>query len=377
MREEKQSSIDKPAAPDSGPKWEKYKFAMLFPLVVFLLAFLVDKAFYIGNFPHYFLRTMAFANFRHKVDLTDELALYLQQPDRKKVVVLFGNSRTMGFDNKYIDKKHPDWLLYNYSVPGGTTDYYAYYLRTFEKRRIKPDFAIFTITPQGYNSAPTWAMDEVLIEGLPPSFVLRYATRYSVDDLSNFAAKSLFWNYQYRPKLGVIVQRTAFDSALARAYNRLLAKTTMILADNRGSVPHTEGSVTPTALLDQNAEEVYRQFLVPFRLHEGQLKFTDDTLVRAKKLGIPSFLLWARVAPPLRKLKNERPVPGAGGASVKAIWYPAVAGVAQRNGVEILNMNEERAIACDEFYDASHMAGSCFAEFTDYLFANIDRVLKK
>lgn len=375
MSEEKSSTIGQKDEPAS--KWEKYRWAMLFPLVIFILAFLIDKAFYIGNFPHYFLRTMAFANFRHKVDLTDELAIYLQQPGRKKVVVLFGNSRTMGFDNKYIEKKYPDWLLYNYSVPGGTTDYYAYYMSVFEKRKIKPDFAIFTITPQGYNAAPSWAMDEVLIEGLPVSFVLRNATRYSVDDLSNFAAKRLFWNYQYRPKLGVIAQRTAFDSALARAYNRLIAKTTMILEENRGSVPTSEGSVTPPALLEQNAEEVYRQFLVPFRLHDGQLKFTDDMLRRAKKLGVPSFMLWARVAPPLRKLKNERPVPGTHGGTVKSIWYPAVNELAAQNGVEILNMNEEGAIQCDEFYDASHMAGSCYAEFTDYLFSNMQRVLKK
>ncbi|MBI3394307.1 MAG: DUF1574 family protein, partial [Spirochaetia bacterium] len=218
-------------------KITRFRLFILFPLLVFAAAWLLDKQFFIGTFPDYYLRTGSFINYRHKLDLTDELQLYLAQPNRRKTLVIFGNSRTMAFDNAYIEKKYPDWMLFNFSVPGGTTDYFYYVLRRFKDKNIRPDFVVMAVTPQGFNASPASAMDEVMLEGLPVSFVLRYANRYSIDDLGNYFAKKLFWSYQYRPKPGVIAQRMENDALLARTYNQFRARTYVLLSENRGSTP--------------------------------------------------------------------------------------------------------------------------------------------
>src|SRR6185295_11675175 len=113
----------------------------LFPFVLFLAAYIIDKQLYIGGFQDSFLRTATFLNYSHKIDMMDELQLYLLNPQRKKVLVLFGNSRTMSFENAYLEKKYPDWMWFNFSVPGGTTDYFQYLTEIMKKRGIRPDVA--------------------------------------------------------------------------------------------------------------------------------------------------------------------------------------------------------------------------------------------
>lgn len=353
---------------------------MLFPLIGILSAFLFDKAFYAGELPYYFLNTASFINYDHKEEMIYELKEYLKKDNRKKTMVMFGNSRTTPFSNPYIEKKHPEWILFNFSVPGGTSDYFAYFMERFQKENIHPDFIFFTVTPQGFNIKSKIQMDEVMIYGLPFSFIISHIDRFSLDEISNYAAKKLFWNYRNKPELKRILQRAKEDSFEKEKLKEFILTNQALLKKNRGSA--NLGAYNPKAdpeLLKQNALDIWNGFLAPFAYSETQDYFTKESLRIASEMKIPAALLWARVSPPLRELKNTQEiVPGPDGKlSVRDAWVPHMISISKKYGIAFLDMNYGEDFSCDVFQDASHMAGICFDDFTDYLIRKTDSAVKK
>jgi len=348
-----------------------------FPLALLFAAFLLDKQLYIGGFEDYFLRTASFLNYDHKEELLDEVKAQAALPDRKKIMIMFGNSRTMTFDNAYIQSKYPDWILYNFSVPGGTSDYYYYFMTQFRKRGIHPDYIFFAVSPQGFNATPAIAMDEVMLNGLPVSFIGANFTHYSADDLSNYAAKKLFWNYQFRPKLSTILERYENHGAGVHAFRRFISATHVLLIDHRGSVPPAERrAVQNDDFLTLSAKGTWKDFLSPFSVSPHQMYFTDQMLRICEEMKIPAFLVWAKVGGQLREMKNHEVIgQDAAGKpmTIRSVWEPAVETLARNRSSDLLDMNYGPSIKCDLFYDASHMAAECFQEFTDYLFASMKR----
>ena len=165
---------------------------LLFPLLIFLGAFVLDKQLFVGGLPDYFLRTASFINYEHKEDLINDLDSYLKRTDRKRVMVMLGSSRTLSFNTGYIQENHPDWVLFNFSVPGGNNDYYYRFMEMFHEREIRPDLLVLAVTPQRFNLRPRVTLDEVMLNGLPPLFVARHAFAYRSQELTNYDIKKLF-----------------------------------------------------------------------------------------------------------------------------------------------------------------------------------------
>ncbi|MCB1139088.1 MAG: DUF1574 domain-containing protein [Leptospiraceae bacterium] len=349
---------------------------LLFPVLVLLGAFLLDKIFFIGNLEDYFLTTASFKNYNHKVEMLDELEEYLQRSDRKKVLALFGNSRTMPFSNQYIAERYPNWILFNFSVPGGTSDYYLYLLEQFEKRGLKPDHVFLAITPQGMNRTAAVSLDEVMITGLPPGFVARHASSYSLDDLSNYVAKKTFLVYQYRPKLWVI--RDRMKEGHLDQFRGFLGLLEDALRKERGSVPvkAEEGVVESEEKMEVYARSIWKDFFVPFHLSEDQVYFTRHGLEILHDLNVPTDLLWVRVSENLRRRIDTEKVAFRDGErsrhTVREVWEPAMRQLAGQFNARFLDMNFSTEFPCDQFSDASHLSAACFDEFTDYLMNEIE-----
>lgn len=346
----------------------------LVPFVLFFLAFFTDKLLYIGRFDDTFLRTATFLNYEHKVDMLDELDLYLRTPGRKKALVIFGNSRTMSFDHRYLEKEFPDWTWFNFSVPGGTTDYFYYLTTEFERRGIRPDAIVMTVTPQGFNATPAQPLDEVMISGLPVAFVIRNMRHFTTDDLMNYAAKKLFWNYRYRPKAEVILARLANNGQQLRIFRQFQYETGVRLRESRGSVSFQFQGIPAQdqEFLAQHAKNTWNDFYRPYRISEGQMYFTEASLKKLRGNGIAVVLLWARVQKNLRDMKNMLPV-APGKETVRAAWTPRMQELAARYNVPLLDMNYGESISCDLFYDSSHLASACFPEFSQYIMSHVKK----
>lgn len=346
------------------------RILLLLPFILLLTAFLTDKLFYIGDLEDYFLRTASFLNYEHKEELFHELDQYLHGKHKKKVMVIFGNSRTMTFDPSYIARNYPDWTLFNFSVPGGNADYFYYCMTRFEELDLHPDILIVALSPQGFNSAPAITMDETMINGLPPGFVIKNLIHFSVRDLGNYAAKKLFWNYQYRPKLSIVLRKLEHNGAHLKGFRSFRRETPILLRRNLGSTPLALRPEQNREKVAATARDTWRAFFVPFRPAENEFYFTECLLDVAARMNIRTKIIWAKVGPELRRLKNEKIVrhTAAGkGLTVRQMWAPRIERLGRKYNAEFLDMNYGRSIRCDRFYDSSHLAGTCFGEFTDYL----------
>jgi len=367
---------DAKAGAGEQPRYRSFRRFLLFPALILLAAFLLDKQLFLWRYPDYFLRTASFLSYDQKEKMLLDLEGYLKLPGRKKVLVVFGNSRTYGFDPEYIEEQNPGWTLFNFSVPGGTPDYFAYMMQRFVERDIRPDYILFAVTPQGYNARSALSMDEVMLNGLPPSFVAANATRFHVDEITNYVAKSLFWSYQYRLSYGAFKIRWRNNQYELYNFRVFMARSLVDMEENRGSVPRGidyDPPRDPDRLREQ-AEDIYRNFLTRFRMKSGMLGFTRDMLEHAETLDVPRGLLWAKVGPHLREIMATRKAaPDAAGreATIVETFRPAMRSIAEDHDALFLDMNYTDAIACDKFYDSSHLAGICFHEFGDYLFAEM------
>lgn len=361
---------------------------LLFPVLIFALAFAIDKLPFALGLQDYFLQTLSFLNYDHKERLKDQLAEYLRQPDRRKVLVVFGNSRTMPFNNEQVERENPGWILFNFSVPGGTSDYFLRYMEEFEAEGVRPDIIYFAVTPQAFNARAASSMDEVMLNGLTPGFVIRHAARYSLDDLSNYAAKEIFWTYQYRLGLRVINHRQRNNGAALKHFREFRDFTMTSLERERGSVfigAGGRGKFDQDAMQKQ-AADIWRGFFQPeYRLSEGQMFFTEECLRIARRLGVPARLIWPRVSPELRRLLDAplatanaiaagaaSDIAGSGRSGkgvqvieepdVREIWATAIDEVARRYDGPLIDTNFQTDFSCDRHYDASHMSSDCFGE---------------
>ncbi|MCB1173214.1 MAG: DUF1574 family protein, partial [Leptospiraceae bacterium] len=337
--------------------------------------FIVDKQLFIWQLPDFFLRTASFVSYARKDDLQDELKEYLARPDRKRVVVMFGNSRTTTFSNEYIEQTHPNSILFNFSVPGGTADYYLYRLQLFAKEHIKPDHIFLAVSPQGLNATPSIAMDEVMLEGLSLGFVARNFYNYRPDHITNYLAKKTFWIYQYRPKIATIAHRLENNHKEAREFRYFLAKEQSSLKAERGSVK-LDFKIKPPQdpdFLKHSAEGTWRDFLSPFTPDQGQIDFMERSLAECNQQQLQCTMLWTRVGPNLRHILKTRGLKAQPDRSVHTWFKELTKAMGSRHHIELLDLNDDGAMQCDYFFDSSHMASYCFPEMTDKLFEKLDR----
>lgn len=353
-------------------------FVLSFPFLVFLAAFLFDKVFFIDHLEDYFLTTISFVNFDHKERMLGELREYLKQPDHRHTLVVFGNSRTMGFSRTYIEKKYPGWTLFNFSVPGGTTDYFYYLMTRFRDEDIRPDAVYFTVTPQGMNDTAPVALDEVMVFGLPLSFITREAAAYKMEDLTNYLVKKMFLVHCYRPKLRTVQYRLSGTHLLD--FRRFLEFNRESLEKERGSVPFDLDYKPPQneKLIEENAASIWKDSFVPFRLSHGQVNFTEQSLKIARDMGVRRGLLWPRVSEPLRRRKSEEKVAldsRGQPTTVQRAWEPLMRDMAGRYGAVWMDFNFDpaRDLHCDLFFDASHMASGCMGAFMDSIMHEVTR----
>ena len=266
--------------------------------------------------------------------------------------------------------------MFNFSVPGGTADYYLYILEKFRSRDIRPDHVFLAVTPQGMNETARVSLDEVMITGLPAGFVARHASHYALNDLSNYIAKKSFLVYQYRPKMWVIQDR--LEEGHVEQFRHFLGLLEDALRKERGSVPvkAEEGVVDSDERMETYARSIWKDFFVPFTLSDDQLYFTRQCLEILNKMDVPSDMVWVRVSENLRSRIDSEPAElvKLDARTVREIWEPEMRNLASAENAGFLDMNFESDFPCDQFTDASHLSAACFDEFTDYLMARVKEV---
>lgn len=359
----------------------KNKF-LLIPVIIFILALAIDRILMLEKIQTYFTKTVSEINYFHKPILFDELQEYLKKPDRKKVLVYFGNSRGLLFDNKYIETHYPDWILFNFSVPGGTPDYFTFWLEQFQEKNVKPDFILVDDAVEAFNFTARIKIDEVLVNGLDFPFIIKYRNRYTSKEITNFIAKKLFKTYQYRPKLETVLQRMKNDAVIVKAYRDWREKIAKKLKEERGSASSdiSANATSNADLVQKYSEGDFHSYIEPFTFNENMLKFQKDNFQILQKMNVKHAAIWVRVARPyFGFIQNRNAILPAKDEPITAysIWYQKLSDAHKEYNVPLFNMNEDPKYNCDFFTDASHMSTQCFPDYTDYIFQNIIGIKKK
>lgn len=359
----------------------KNKF-LLIPLLIFIIALAIDRILMLEKIQTYFTKTVSEINYFHKPVLFEELKSYLQKPERKKVFVYFGNSRALLFDNKYIEEHYPEWVLFNFSVPGGTPDYFTFWLEQFKADNVKPDFILIDDSIEAFNLSARIKIDEVLVNGVDFPFILKHSSRYTSKEITNFIAKRLFKTYQYRPKLETVLQRLKDNSAIAKNYQQWRIKIAEKLKEERGSASSdiSANATSSPELVLKYSEGDFHSYIEPFTFNENMLEFQKDNFKILKELGVKNATISVRVARPYFKYIQTRNAvlpKKAETITAYSIWYTKLNVAHQEFEMPLYNMNEDQLYTCDYFTDASHMSTKCFPDYTDYIFNQIIGVEKK
>jgi len=354
----------------------KNKF-LLAPFLALLLAFVLDKVLLSENIQTYFSKTMSEINYSQKEELYKDLQSYLKQEDRRKVLVYFGTSRALLFENDYIESEYKDWTLFNFSVPGGTPDYTLYWLERFQEDNIRPDFVLVDQSVEAYNSAAVISLDDVLTNGLSVSFVLRHANKYSTSEISTLLAKRMFKTYHYRPKMATVLARVKDDFAILKSYRELRAGLKKSLKEGKGSAmtPGSSAGVMPEEMLKKSSWGDFHSYMVPFHFKDQPMYFLNLSYQILDQMEIPHAAIWVRLSRPYYSLIQNEMVQTRGKekSTVYNLWYPAVMKFQNEHKVDLWNMNDDPKYNCNFFSDSGHMSPACYRDYTDYIF----RELKK
>ncbi|MDX1957846.1 MAG: DUF1574 domain-containing protein [Leptospiraceae bacterium] len=344
------------------------------PFLIFFLALAVDRILVTDSIRAYYTKTVSELNFLHKPELFTELKEYLQKKDRKKVLVFFGNSRSLLFDNEVIAKKYPEWILFNFSVPGGTPDYFLYWLLKFKEQNIRPDFIIVDSAIEAFNLTATIKIDESINNGLDIPFVWKYRERFSKEELTEFIAKRMFRTYQYRPKILEIYNRAKNKGEILNNFLFFRGMVTDNLRRNRGSASgdFAQNRTSSENIIADFARGDYNSYLSPYNFHEEKIKFQEDILVILNELAVPHAGIWVRVAPLYFNLIQNKKQKQKDNTekSVLEIWKPRIFSMYKIHNTEIWNMNEGD-FSCAQFTDASHMATACFPDYLEFIFKRL------
>lgn len=360
----------------------KNKF-LLIPVLILLIALIIDRIVMLEKIQAYFTKTVSEINYFHKPVLFQELKEYLSKPDRKKVLVYFGNSRALLFDNKYIAEHYPDWILFNFSVPGGTPDYFTFWLEQFKADNVKPDFILVDDSLEVFNFTSYIKLDEVLINGIDFPFILRYWNRYTSKEITNFLAKRLFMTYQYRPKLDTVLQRLKNNSAIAKNFiewKRIIMERLKI---ERGSASSDiSGNLSSSDdLVLRYSDGDFHSYVEPYTFNQNMLDFQEDNFKILNELGVKRAGIWVRIARPyFGYIKTRNAVPNPNKETIitaYSVWVSKITAIHEKYKVPFLNMNEDESYNCNYFTDASHMSSECFPAYTDYIFEKGIGIKKK
>ncbi len=348
---------------------------LFIPFLILILSVGFDRLLTLEVLQGYYSKTLSDLNFIQKDELYEDYKNYLQKSDRRKVLVYFGNSRALLFDKNYTDEKYKNWILYNFSVPGGTPDYFTYWLERFESDKAWPDFIILDQSMEVYNAGKLLTLDDVLVYGVSVPFFIKHFFHYSRTEIATFLSKRLFLTYLYRPKLDTIKNRFKNQSKEYHDFMNLRILLKSRLSEGRGSAmtPGTYESVLSDELLKKSAYGDYFTYFSPYRFDSKILDWQTRNIDILKNNNIPFAFIWVRVSRPY--FENSKTIPVTTRNNDKVIpyedWKPKLDEFHKLHSANFWNMNEDPNYNCDLFSDSGHMSPACYPAYSDYIFNHL------
>lgn len=397
---------------------------LLLPVALIFVLFLLDKIFLLPDVRDNFMQPGGAIYYRQRVEQAQTIRAEIPKLREQgfKVGVVFGDSRSFSVGNlssaaaKMLQGyATEDWRLFNFAAPQAVPAYHAFLAEKIFSRlpEERPGYALIGISPDAFNRNAFIFSDPVLKFGVDAAWIERNRThipeknyedyvstrRYALVGL-NFSLKELFVRTMgefQKPvalplterlaMMGMVTGMSAGDDmpesiretfTNARQYLGAMAEAKKhdltlyryrqspqreLLNLSQGSQYLWFGAASEQKLRTQT-DRLVSLYFQNFVISEEQFHFFRETLRHARRGGAQVLVFWPKVNPYLREAYANEP-------RIQAIWR-RIQAITRETGAIAIDLNEPGRIACDAFYDASHMSVTCFPGLTGTLLQELN-----
>jgi len=370
---------------------ENSKIIILYPLLLCLILFLVDKLFFL---PIVVENTHSWKKIeRSFYDLKEDLFEVMlenhqKNPDRK-IGVILGSSRSGEFDTKGIKELLKNTDTYNFAAPFGPISFQYYWMEKIIAKELPISYFMVEIDPLLFTkSAITYSLNG----SYDWRFVLNNTDYYrensinvwenesigfSVDESETFFLKKLFALYKYPIDPGAIKANNqelevGFFPGISTGITgkdhkrEFLEKIKVANRQLLGAMPNEIKFANADFFLEKDAENIYLTHMNPYRISITQISFFKRMLTLMKGRNIPVIFYYPVVAPAL-KVRMERDGILSEFQS-KTMNLISETSRQDKTQFYVIDPSTSKDWTCKDFVDALHLSGACFPNLLPILF---------
>lgn len=371
----------------------KRPYLWLVPLILPTL-FVADKLFLLPSVRDRFIQPGGMMYYRQRQEQLGLLESHLKKIGKEsdQTVIVLGDSRSFGLGKHaalYAGFDRPD--VWNFAGPQAVPAYHDFLLEKILSMPNAPRRFVIGLSPDGMTrNAGIFGMP-VLTYGVDASWIERNRTMIPAQDYDvyissrRFALKGMQFSFGTlfsrlrgswtQPDSDTALERIGLRKETLRPEQLELVQKMMTVRNEDLSYYSYERSPHRTILnanggaqmawmgrmsdadLKRETDELVGLYLRHFVVSQEQMYFLERSLRRIHEAGGRAVMFWPAVNPHLRKVYAEEP-------AISRIWVDARS-LAERYGVMTVNFNEPGRLACEDYYDASHLSITCFPAITD------------
>ena len=355
-----------------------YQRLVLLTLGLILSLFVADKIFLLRSVQIRTQKDPTYLYYQHKYDLIDKLALDFSAEnvsrrqaleeasihdgsiaEPSKLLVVIGSSRMLFFDYQTFRRSHPQWDVYNFSVPVNSPAYYAFILERLYEKNIRPDFLILESDPFQFNEYSPGFRQSNLQYSFDLRFIASNFNRLSRDDVSRFLGLWLFAGMKYPPhpdRLKMLVSGT--DRFLP-----LFVETERYTKENHGCgfspIPVDGWFEKDFSTLAVSSKGTVGWLYGNYTMSEVQWQFFDDAVTLAHRHNTPLLIIRPQVSRPMQRILDEETAV----VEQSKVWQERLDAIRGRS--PFLDLSSGKPYDCNAFVDGAHMAVECYDPVLD------------
>ena len=338
----------------------KNKKFLLYPLVLFLFLFVLDKIFLIDKVRSYIKSDFTYIYYETREDLFEMLK---KRKSDKKLMIILGSSRLLYFESKDLEEFYPNWDIYNFSSAVTTPAYYYYYLEKILDAGIKPDFVLLESDPNQFNANTPIFKKSNLTYSFDLPFVLKYMNVFGKDYVSFYLGKYFFASSKNKPNLDIAIKRLTdprYEIIAKEGY-----KIREILLQSKG---HSKSLVEnfverDFGLLQATSQRTIDWLFSSYKDSEMQYIFYEMIQQKLSQNKIKTVIVWPQSSLPMQDLmrKSEKV-----GKKIEG-WFGRVNSISAKYGYSVRDMDATDDYYCNSFVDGGHIAKDCYHPFMRYV----------
>ena len=334
---------------------------LLYPLVLLVLIFALDKIFLLPVVKTFVKSDFTFIYYESREALFDSLVKEQQEEkNRKNLMLILGSSRLLYFDADDLADYYPEWNIYNFSSAVTTPAYYLYYLEKILDAGIRPKLVLLETAPNQFNASSSVFRESNLTYSFDLPFLVKYAALFGKDYLSFYMGNLLFAVGKNKPNLSNVYKRIIHPDK--KAILDMEKKLRSYLVEKKGNAlsPVEDYVEKDAAILEATSRRTVDWLYSSYRYSDMQEAFYKILLERLQKEKIPVIIVRPYGSYPMQEM--------ADGLPAIEDWKKRNYSISESYGFTVHDMREKKKeFYCNSFVDGGHMSKDCYHPFMRYV----------